>query len=238
MTSSLETLSLKAQIVKRARVAGITGSLLRETILRGFDLYVGRITSDGLLSEDENQRLTELLESLGFDLFELKPGESQAALAKAMLLRIIDLGRSSELIKRDLPINFQFGEGAIWTFSTASYYTVKSRTRYKSSHSGISVSLGHGVSYRFGGSAGEAVRTSELALQGEGQLTISNRAVYFISPTSNVTFDLSKVVSYHLYTDAFQLFMAGKNTKPVVFVVDDPLFAVSLVARLSERARS
>ena len=98
---------------------------------------------------------------------------------------------------------------------------------------GISIRMMKGVYYRFGAVEGERVPTSQLSEQGTGDLVIGSRNVYFMSATKNAKLPARKIVSIRPFADGIQIMHDTANSKPEIFKLDDPWFAMNAIARLN-----
>jgi hypothetical protein len=91
-----------------------------------------------------------------------------------------------------------------------------------------------GVYYRVGAHAGERIETAYLSNEGNGTLFITDRALYFVSPTKTVKVPATKIASVRPYSDGLEITRDVATAKPQIFMVDDPWFAVNVITRLNQ----
>jgi hypothetical protein len=233
LVSDLEAARFKNLIDEIGQSHLVTEPEKRQLILAGFRSAITAALSDHILTATESERIHQLAAVFGVDLTEL--GDLAMTLAKATLLRVLDEGYLEQVIAaRGSPphMHFQSGEGSLWTFGNVAYYTSKSKTEYVGGSQAISVRLAKGVYYRIGATKGEAIRTDYLSKVADGSVTISNKAIYFLSNITTVKLPLAKVMAVQLFSDAIQISREGINSRPFMFAMDAPSFAANLIARV------
>jgi hypothetical protein len=77
-------------------------------------------------------------------------GSAGIALAKARILKALDLGHPPPRVEIDGPYapRLQTGESALWCFSSVRYFTFRTRTRYIGGSVGMSVRIARDLSLR------------------------------------------------------------------------------------------
>jgi hypothetical protein len=234
LTSDLPPARFKSLAREIAASHHLTQTEARHLQIKGFQRLIETALADHMLTEQEESRIASLRTELGLTQDEL--GASHAALVKAAILRDLDQGRVPRRInfEGNCPVNLRHGEIIVWVFNNVAYHTVRSRTHYVGGSMGVSLRVMKGVYYRVGASKGERVQSAYLSHEGNGDLYVTDRAVYFVSPTSTFRIHGAKIVSIKPYSDGIEITRDAATAKPQIFILDDPWFATNLISRLNQ----
>jgi hypothetical protein len=110
----------------------------------------------------------------------------------------------------EIPV-YQSGDNVIY----AEERTVSTHVR---SFGGLSVPIGGGVYYHFGGSQGHQERTSGLVQLDGGKMLITSQALYFGGRQTTFRIALDRVLRYQPYVDGVGV--CESHGAPKVFVFD------------------
>lgn len=211
----------------------VDGREFRQLVIKGISDVIDAALADHMITPEEEQRIDELGKAFGLSGPDL--GAAGHRLVKAAILRDLDDGRIPRRVnlKGDCPINLARGETIIWIFNGVSYQTMRSRTQYVGGSHGVSLRIMKGVYYRVGAHKGERVQTPYLSQEGQGNLAVTDRAIYFIAPTKVVKIAAAKIVSIKPYSDGIEIMRDAATAKPQFFLLDDAWFAANLISRLN-----
>ncbi len=233
LESSIEPAKFRALAEEVARTHYVDNGDFRKLTIRGLVATIDTAFKEHGLSEHDDNRIAGLCNAFGIAANELGPAGMR--FAKAEILRGLDEQRLPSKIKVDnMSINLERNEGVIWLFNGVNYYTVRSRTRYVGGSSGISIRVMKGVYYRVGSYHSHPIKTQFLSDEGRGIFVIASHNVYFWSPRKAMKIPSKKIVSVVPYSDGLQIMRDGANAAPHIFKLDDPAFAVDVIARLNQ----
>jgi hypothetical protein len=233
LTSNLPAARFRELAEEIARTHHVGKDEFRQLAVKGISDLIDAALADHMITVAEEQRIDELREEFGLSGAAL--GAVAHKLVKAEILRDLDYGRIPRRVnlEGECPINLQRGERIIWIFNGVSYQTVRSRTQYVGASHGVSLRIMKGVYYRVGAHKGERVQTPYLSEEGRGDLAVTDRAVYFLSPGKVVKIPATKIVSIKPYSDGIEIIRDAATAKPQFFLLDDAWFAANLISRLN-----
>jgi hypothetical protein len=205
----------------------------RDQLIRcGIASIIQSALANGPLNDAVDRRISEFQKSfhLSMDAF----GSAGIALAKARILKALDLGHPPPRVEIDGPYvpRLQADESALWCFSSVRYFTFRTRTRYVGGSMGMSVRIARGVYLRATDFRGEPIRTEYLNMEDSGGLTLTMRNLYFVGHHHALKIPVRKILSAQLHGDSIEILQNGANAKPAIFMIDDPAFAANLLSHL------
>jgi hypothetical protein len=217
-----------------ARTHYVSEVEFRKLAVQGMSQLVDAALADHMLAAEEEKRVVELRNELSLTNDDF--GASAHKLVKAAILRDLDEGRLPQRLELDgfVSINLGRGEQIIWLFQGVRYLTTRTKSRYVGGSHGVSFRIMKGIYYRVGAHAGERIDTPFLSDEGTGNLFVTDRALYFVSPTKTTKVPASKIASIKPYSDGVEVMRDTPTAKPQIFMVDDPWFAVNLITRLNQ----
>ncbi|MCD6582596.1 MAG: hypothetical protein J7K90_12435, partial [Desulfuromusa sp.] len=133
-------LSLLENAITKSASDGFIGSGRKnQLVVRGWEKAVEKAFDDGVLTEDEEQNLTNLMSHLSLSQAQLDCNGAYTKIVKGGVLRDILEGTIPERVKIDgnLPFNLQKTEKIIWVFQDVNYYEQKKRTQYVGGSQGV-----------------------------------------------------------------------------------------------------
>lgn len=210
---------------------------LPELYSLGFDKSVEAYLEDGILSTEEEQKITAFLGYFNFDQNIIDKRGSLQKVAKASILRDVLEGKIPESrlnLQGNLPFLLQKGETLIWVFQDVEFYEQKTITSYEGRSQGVSVRIAKGLYYRTGGFKGNPVKSEETVLQGKGILALTNKQLYYTSPGKTFKTPYAKIISLNQYSDGLGLQKDGVSAKPQILKGLDGWFTYNLISNLSQ----
>ncbi|MGC8970992.1 MAG: hypothetical protein ACP5K2_02160 [bacterium] len=233
LTSNVE----KDEILKIANDSFINETELKDIILNAWEKALDNALMDKVITEDEENRLKDILFKFGFSIEELSSKPSYLKLVKTLILRDILEGKIPNRVKIDgpFPFNLLKGETVIWIFSNVNYYQTRTYRHYTGSSQGVSIRVMKGVYYRVGGFKGYPIEESKLTLIDQGILCITNENIYFGGKLKSFRIPYNKIVSFTPYSDGIGIHRDSANSKPEFFLTDDGWFTYNLLVNLANK---
>lgn len=227
---------LEASLTQVASRANIDPSTTRSLVVTGWERAVDAAFDDGILTEDEENALSELKDYFSLSQQELDRNGAFTKIVKGAILRDILDGKIPERVHIDgnLPFNLQKTEKIVWVFQGVDYYEQKTRTRYVGGSQGVSIRIAKGVYYRTGGFKGERVQTSETVHADTGLLGVTNKHIYFAGTAKRFRIKYNKIVAFEPYSDGIGIQRDAQTAKPQTFVTGDGWFTYNLITNLAQ----
>jgi len=209
---------------------------LKTLIINGWKRAVDKAFDDGILTEEEESRLSELKDHFSLSQEELDDDGTFSKLVKGAVLRDVMDGKLPERVKIDgtLPFNLQKKEKIIWVFQGVDYYEQKTRTHYVGGSRGVSIRIAKGVYYRVGAFKGQRVQTTETVHVDRGLLGVTNKHIYFSGSVRHFRIAYSKIVAFEPYSDGIGVQRDAQTAKPQTFVTGDGWFTYNLIVNLAQ----
>ncbi len=211
-------------------------SAIEETIIPAWEESVERAFDDGVLTEEEEKNLINLINHFSLSQSKLDKNGAYTKIVKGAILRDIMNGIIPERInfEGNLPFNLQKTEKIIWVFQDVDYYEQKKRTQYVGGSQGVSIRIAKGLYYRTGAFKGERVETHETIHADTGLLGVTNKHVYFSGDSKSFRIRHDKVVSFEPFADGIGLQRDAATAKPQSFVTNDGWFTYNLITNAAQ----
>ncbi len=234
ISSDLKALELK--IEKEASESFINKAEMESLLVKGYEQAVDNAFDDGVLSEDEENALNDLLEHFSLSQTQVDNAGKYTKVVKGAILRDIFDGEIPERIKIEgnLPFNLQKTEKIVWVFQDVKYYEQKTRTQYVGGSQGVSLRIAKGVYYRTGAFKGERVQTSETIHADTGLLGVTNKHIYFAGENKRFRINYAKIVAFDPFSDGIGVMRDAATAKPQSFVTQDGWFTYNLITNLAQ----
>jgi hypothetical protein len=130
-------------------------------VLEGWETAVERSLhdGDGMVSEDEDERLRCLADLMSLSKDELSRSGAFVRLVNSAVIRDVLNGVIPHrlTVEYSLPINFQKGEQFVWLFNPTGFLEERTHRKYIGESSGLSIRVMKGVYYRTGALQGHSV---------------------------------------------------------------------------------
>lgn len=204
---------------------------------KGFDKAVDSFLDDGILTTDEEDKISKFKTHYNFEQNVIDKNGSLQKVVKAAILREILDGQIPETklnIQGNLPFLLQKNENVIWIFQNVDFYEQRTRTVYQGKTQGVSVRIAKGLYYRTGSFKGNPVKIEEMKYISKGLVALTNKQIYFSSSAKNFKVPYNKIVTIDPYEDGVGLQKDGANTKPQVFKGLDGWFTYNLISNLNQ----
>ena len=204
---------------------------------KGFDKAVDSFLDDGILTTDEEDKISKFKTHYNFEQNVIDKNGSLQKVVKAAILREILDGQIPETklnIQGNLPFLLQKNENVIWIFQNVDFYEQRTRTVYQGKTQGVSVRIAKGLYYRTGSFKGNPVKIEEMKYISRGLVALTNKQIYFASSAKNFKVPYNKIVTIDPYEDGVGLQKDGANTKPQVFKGLDGWFTYNLISNLNQ----
>jgi hypothetical protein len=211
------------------------GAAGADVFLDSWDGAVARALDDGVLTLDEEHRLTSAAQLFGLGQAELDRKGKYTQIVKAAVLRDVLEGKVPERVKIEgLGVNLQKSEKIAWVFQGAEYQTLKTYRSYSGMSHGLSIRVMRGVYYRPSVFKGAPSEHSQVVSGGKGPLALTNKHLYFLGQLKTLRIPYAKVVAFQPYSDGIGLQRDAASAKPEIFKTGDGWFTYNLVTNLAQ----
>ncbi|PLX59582.1 hypothetical protein [Sedimenticola selenatireducens] len=247
----------KRQIIAIARKAGLMGGdlknaedeienvakssyihtpMMNRLVASGWEAAVEQAFEDGILTLQEEQKLSEFQEHFSLSRKFLDTNGAYTKIVQGAVLREILEGNIPDRINvsGQLPFNLQKNEQLVWVFEDVNYYEEKTRTRYVGGSQGVSIRIAKGLYYRTGAFKGERVQTSETIHADTGLLGVTNKHLYFSGPLKKFRIKFDKIVTFEPFSDGIGIQRDAMTAKPQSFATNDGWFTYNLITNLAQ----
>ncbi len=227
--------SLEASIARVAEANRIHSKNINELVIAGWEQSVEDAFADGILSEEEETALIQLMQHFSLPQERLhREGALDKVIKGAVLRDVLNEDLQDRIpFDSDLPFNLQKSEKLVWVFPNVDYYELKTRTHYVGGSQGFSVRIARGLYYRTSGFKGERVQSSETVHADSGIMGVTNKHIYFVGTENRFRIAYSKIVSFEAFTDGIGLQKDSQRAKPQSFVTGDGWFTYNLITNLA-----
>lgn len=192
------------------------------------DRRIASISSDGIITLEEENELSELMRSLGLTESDL-PDMSRRTLFDARMLTTISRG-----VFPELQVSLLLKPNEICHFmSPAQLMEELTKTRYVGGSHGASFRVAKGVTFRTGSFRGQPIKENYAKITDDGTLYVTNKKVLFVGMKKNVSYPINKIVDITKYTDGIK-FQKENENKPRVFLINQRLHidAIGLIVSM------
>jgi hypothetical protein len=210
---------------------------LDDLYTNGFDKAVELFLDDGILSVDEEEKITKFKKYYNFSQNVLDKNGSLQKVIKSSILREIQNGNIPEQkisIQGTLPFLLQKGESVIWIFQNVEFYEMRSKTVYQGRSNGVSIRVAKGLYYRTSAFKGNPVKIEQMQHISNGILALTNKNLYFSSSSKSIKLPFNKILTLDPYEDGVGIHKDGINSKPQVFKGLDGWFTYNLISCLNQ----
>lgn len=225
--------TLKERIAAIENSYGFSKETIKQYALEAWKRVLDKAFEDGILDRYEERLLTSLANFFDFSESEIK--QYNEKIVKGAILREVMEGITPNRlnISGKLPVVLQNKETVIWISNNVWAYEDKIRRHYVGGSTGVSVRVAKGVYLRSGSFKGYPVETTETVQIGRGSLIITNKHLFWLSPSRSIKIPAKKIISVIPCSDGIILQKDGVSAKPFSFIVDDPWFVCNLISNLN-----
>lgn len=205
-----------------------------EVIINAWEAAVDAFLEDGLLVEEEEQRLVHFASAFDMKIADM-PGFDR--LIKSAALTDLFNGKIPNRfhVPNSLPVNLLKGEQIVWTCANVAYLEDKTRRQYSGGSQGVSLRIVSGVYYRVGAFKGQPTEFTERVYIDDGWLIVTTKNIYFSGPKKSLRIPYSKIVSFEPFNDGIGMHRDAATAKPQIFVTGDGWFTYNLITNLAQR---
>lgn len=221
------------RVAKVSSNSGHTG--LNDLIVKELEKRVNSYLEDGLIETEEEEALGNFIEDTGISVSEISKSQAYAHFIQSLVLRDLQEGKTPSRINfGSLPILMTKKEYPIWAYNSVKGYEEKTGKKYVGGSRGTSVRICKGVYYRVGASKGYSVDYQYSQPLGVGSLIVTNRALYYVSPSKTIKILIPKIVSVEPYSDGIAIVKDGVRAHPLYFVGFDSWFLMNLFPLIND----
>jgi hypothetical protein len=194
---------------------------LRDALRKGWSTGVEHVATAEPMSPNRVAVNHQFFRAMGFTDEELKKTDGLMAQVFSTLLWSVMVHGDPTAVANvpQHPFNLKPNEVALMYFANVVYSKeIISRSR-QGGYGGLSVPLGHGVYYHFGGFKSENIDTATLKEIDYGAMLIATKHIYFGGPHATFRIPYEHVVSFRSYASGIGIFRDNASAKAEVFTV-------------------
>lgn len=223
-------------LVGAAEASFIKPDELRSLIIDGVTNLITATLEERLLTAGEEDRITEVLEALGFP-FDLGIAPYEL-LVKVDILRKLEDGKIPDRVSvaGPLPIELRQGESIVWVFN----HVVSYLERAAAEGGQATAELTPDKAPYFGRAAANSKPASirKLPQEVSGDLVVTNRNLYLLSSSDPPRrIPIARISNMRGYADGVSVVSGGEKKVSRTIILDDPWFAANLIADLIRCAK-
>ena len=208
-----------------------------KSLLLVLEKTIDKALDDNLLSQQEENNLTEIINHLSITAKDLNINGYHNKLVQASILRSIMEGKiptkKINLNVKGLPFNFQKNEQVIWLKRDTELLEQKKKVEYVGRSQGVSIRIASGIYYRTGASKGKRIETETAQHIDTGLLCITNKHVYFSGESKGIRIPFSKIIAFIPYSDGVGIQKDGASSKTQTFVTGEGWFVHNLLSNIT-----
>jgi hypothetical protein len=242
--------------------AFIRGDEFKQVCAGGLKAMIDTATTGGELKPEDSSHIATLAETFGIDLHALK-GAGERLVKASVLRDLRGGRLPADIrLDGPVVLNLERDESVVWVFNQVACYSVarSDKPATHSQHVGHSqltmrmngfkavttasendakvppeASLAKSGAKRSSAQPdiSKDERTQGLALDGTGDLVLTNRHLCFLSDSTVLKIPLRAIVAVVPHADGLRVMRDEASGKPQTFVVDDPSFAATAITLLN-----
>ena len=208
---------------------------MSELYTLGFDKAVETFLDDGVISNEERDKISSFKKYFNLDQNILNKNGSFEKVAKGLILNDVFQGKLPDNrlnISGNSPFLLEKGETLIWIFQDVEFYEQQSKTTFQGKSQGVRFKIAKGVYYRTGHFKGNPVTTTQMTMIANGILGLTNKNIYFASTSKSFKTPYTKLISITQYSDGVGLQKDGASAKPQIFKGLDGWFTYNIISNL------
>lgn len=235
ITSSSDFSALKNDVTSLAANGYVNPNELNNLYVSGFDNAVEAFLDDGVISKEEEDKISSYKNYFDLDQSTLDRNGSFQKVAKGLIINDIIQGKLPEnrlSISGNMPFLLEKGEVIIWVFQNVEFYEQRTKTTFEGRSQGVSIKIAKGEYYRTGSFKGNPVTNTQMTLIGDGMLGLTNKNIYFASASKSFKTPFSKLISLSQYSDGIGIQKNGTTAKPQILKGLDGWFTYNVISNL------
>lgn len=213
-------------------VLPLTNNQMQDTYLYMLNQAAENYMKDGLLSDTEQQRIDEYMNTLGLSTSNLPAKYQGSELSRIEQNKILKQLQKGITPQSNLyaPILLGKDEVVLWSYDGVTMYQEKVKREFVGGHSGFTFRIVKGVNYRTGSFKGHPVEHSYMDNAGTGALYITNKHIIFHSSLRSTKIPYKKIIGLNPYSDGMGVQMDGANAKRLIFQGFDCSFVLNVMS--------
>ena len=213
-------------------VLPLSNDKMQDTYLYMLNQAADNYMKDGLLTDDEQQRIDEYMNTLGLSASNMPPNYQSSGIGRISQAKILKQLQQGILPQTNLraPMLLGKGEVVLWCYDGVTMWQEKVKKEYVGGHSGFTFKIVKGVNYRTGSFKGHPVEHSFMDNAGTGSLYITNKHIIFHSSERSTKTPYKKIIGLNPYQDGMGVQQDGANAKKQVFQGFDCTFVLNLMS--------
>lgn len=211
----------KPQLDKLTTEHHIPPDDLRPAIRNGWSNGSEQAATAEPMHPDRLSVLNAFYRRIGFTDQEMRPTDGFVANVFSTLLWSVMVKGDPNLVANvpRHPFNLKEGEIPLFFFGSVVYSKETTSKSYEGGYGGMSVRLGHGMYYHFGGFKGQRLETAALKEIDYGGLLVTTQHLYFGGQHTNFRIAYEHVVTFRPLTSGIGAFRDSASAKAEVFTV-------------------
>lgn len=216
-------------------VLPLSNDQLTDTYLFMLNQASENYMKDRLLTDDEEQRIDEYINSLGLSTTNLPAAYQGSEISRLGQMKMLKQLQQGVMPQTNIqaPIILGKGEAVLWCYDGVTMWQEKVKREFVGGHSGFSFRIIKGVNYRVGNFKGHPVEHSYMDDAGTGSLYITNKHIIFHSTEKSTKIPYKKIIGLNPYQDGMGLQCDGANAKKLVFQGFDCSFVLNIMSFVS-----
>lgn len=189
----------------------------------------------GLLTNDEQQKIDDYVNTLGLSLTNLPAkyqGSEISRIEQSKMLKQLQQGILPQT-NFYAPILLGKDEVVLWCYDRVTMWQEKVKKEFVGGHQGFTFRIVKGVNYRTGSFKGQPVEHSYMDNAGTGSLYITNKHIIFHSSERSTKIPYKKIIGLNPYSDGMGVQQDGANAKKLVFQGFDCSFVMNIMSFIS-----
>ena len=196
-------------------------SRIREMVNEVLPDMIKKIVTNDTSTENDLQKPVDIIEEMGLKL-DMLSYKCQESLARAITICDLRNGKLRSHVKIDsIPVRLQKDEIVIWAWNNVEGTEIRTTTRWRGNHQGLSIRLAKGLYYRIGEMQGDSNSYHKFVSIGQGSLIITNKSLDFICPLNILRIQYEKIVASEIFEEGILIYRSAKNDKPIIFKIND-----------------
>ena len=217
-------------------------SVLPLSVEKRYDTYLYMLNQaaenfmkDGLLTDDEQQRIDEFMTTFNISIANLPAKYQGTELSRIEQTKMLKQLQKGILPQTNVsaPILLGKDETVLWCYDGVTMYQEKVKREMVGGHSGFSFRVMKGVTYRTGSFRGHPVEHSYMDNAGTGSLYITNKHIIFHSAMRSTKIPYKKIIGLNPYQDGMGVQQDGTNAKRLIFQGFDCSFVLNIMSFIS-----
>lgn len=216
-------------------VLPLSSTQKQDTYLYMLNQAAENYMKDRLLTDDEQQRIDEYMQTLGLSVSNLPPQFQGSEISRIEQTKMLKLLQQGGLPQTNIqaPVLLGKGEVVLWCYDGVTMWQEKVKREFVGGHSGFTFRIIKGVNYRVGNFKGHPVEHSYMDDAGTGSLYITNKHIIFHSTERSTKIPYKKIIGLNPYQDGMGVQCDGANAKKLVFQGFDCSFVLNIMSFVS-----